>query len=157
MNIIFNTRNINTNTIINLRVPQIAGNFLTWWDSPGLFNMKLIFEVLINISSHCTNHCNNTCHRLHVPPFARLTDDRYGLYSFAGRVSTIQLTSLFPKHLLSPVPINFNPIRALSNVLYVQYRCTFSIFKKKGVAIFLIYSSVKNLMLAEYILQSITR
>ena len=51
----------NNKTLINLFVPQIAGNFLTWWASPGLFNMKLIFEVLINISSHCTNNCNNTC------------------------------------------------------------------------------------------------
>ena len=128
MNNIFNASNMNIIMLINLRVPQIAESFLTWWASPGLFNMKLILKVLINISSHCTNNSNNTCHRLHVPPFARLTDDHYGLYSFTGRVSTIPLTSLFPNHLLSPAPINLNPIPALSNVLYVQYRCTFSIF-----------------------------
>jgi hypothetical protein len=93
--------------------------------------VKMIIEVLIKIFSHCTNNCNNTC-IVYMFHHSQLTDDPYGLYSFAGRVSTIPFTSLFPKYRPSPVPINFNPTPALSNVLYVHYQCTFSIFWRRS-------------------------
>ena len=63
MNNVFNSWNVNKiKTIIKLRIPQNAGNFSTWWASPGLFYKKLIFEVLVtNISSHCTNNFKSIC------------------------------------------------------------------------------------------------
>ena len=110
MNNIFNTRNINKiKTLINLFVPQIAGNFLTWWASPGLFNMKLIFQVLINISSHCTNNCNNTCivYMFHHSQDLQIIATVY-ILSLAASVP-FRSRLFFQKNFPPQDPINFTP------------------------------------------------
>jgi len=72
--------------------------------------MKLIFQVLINISSHCTNNCNNTCivYMFHQSQDLQMIATVY-ILSLAA--SAPFRSRLFIQNTTSPppVPINFTP------------------------------------------------